>query len=112
MNDLKLFQTAIDEANKALKFDKEKKYQEALKKYLNAVEILNTVKKIQESPDLLVKVEDKIKEYLNRARVLKFSVSKDLGNHSFKKKEFNKELTFFYRPEIEEKKDDDNENPV
>ena len=45
MNDLKLFQTAIDEANKALELDNKKQYQEALKKYLNAVEILNTVKK-------------------------------------------------------------------
>ncbi len=86
MNDLKLFQTAIDEANKALALDNAKKYKDALKKYLNAVEILNTVKKIQENPDLLEKVEEKIKEYLNRARMLKLSVSKDLGNQSFKKK--------------------------
>jgi hypothetical protein len=26
----------------------------------------------------------------------------------FKKKEFNRELTFFYRPDIEEKKEDEN----
>ena len=92
MNVPKLFQTAIDEANEGLVHDQRGEYQKAIKRYLNAVEILNTVKKIHENPELLQKVEEKIVEYLNRAKSLKLLVSKELGNNLFKKKEFIKAI--------------------
>ena len=73
--DSKLFQFAIKEANEAVKFDNQGNYHEALNKYQRAAEILIEFVKFNKNPIMVQKCEEKIREYLDRAKVLKSKLS-------------------------------------
>ena len=60
----KLFQEAIDEANEALTHDKNGQYQQAIRKYLDAVEKLMQFNTINKNEILLERSENKIEEYV------------------------------------------------
>lgn len=62
---------AIALATQAIAFDDEKKYDEAVKHYVKAVEKLNYISKIDESPLNKETYKKKAKEYYDRAMELK-----------------------------------------
>ena len=102
MNVEKLFQTAVNEADEAFVSEKKKEYEIALKKYENAIEILNSAKKIDESHDLdmLEKIDIKIEEFRNRIEIIQAKAQKYIGIKAFKNGEFDKAIEIF-KKEIE-----------
>ncbi len=69
--DSKLFSFAMKEAKEAVEFDKRREYQKAINKYSRAAEILIQFAKFNKNPNLQKLCQEKIQEYVSRAKLLK-----------------------------------------
>ena len=72
--DSKLFSFAMKEAKEAVEFDKKAEYQKAINKYSRAAEILIQFAKYNKNPSLQKICQEKIHEYVSRAKTLKRSL--------------------------------------
>ncbi len=73
--DSNLFQYATREANEAVNLDQKGQYVQAMNKYTRAAEILLEFVKYNKNPIMKKKCEEKITEYINRAKDLKAKIS-------------------------------------
>jgi len=69
-SDSKLFQFAMQIANEAVALDRAKNYSDAVKKYTRAAEVLLEFMKFNKNPNLKQLCQDKMTEYINRAKAL------------------------------------------
>lgn len=69
--DSKLFSFAMKEAKEAVIFDKNGEYQKAINKYSRAAEILIQFIKFNKNPELQKLGNEKVSEYIGRAKLLK-----------------------------------------
>jgi len=72
--DSKLFSFAMKEAKEAVEYDKKAEYQKAINKYSRAAEILIQFAKYNKNPSLQKLCQEKIHEYVSRAKTLKRSL--------------------------------------
>ncbi|MFX0033026.1 MAG: AAA family ATPase [Promethearchaeota archaeon] len=73
--DSKLYQYAVEEANKAIELDQKGHLHQAMNKYFRAAEILIQFVKYNKNPIMIRKCKDQIEQYMNRAQVLKEHLS-------------------------------------
>mmetsp|Transcript_114499 Transcript_114499/g.160750 ORF Transcript_114499/g.160750 Transcript_114499/m.160750 type:complete len:433 (-) Transcript_114499:82-1380(-) len=77
MSNTKAYQTGIEHAKKALAFDNDKKYQEAIKEYGDAIQHFMHVVKWEKNEALAGTVKEKMMGYFNRAEELKKFVKEE-----------------------------------
>ncbi|MHA1729364.1 MAG: AAA family ATPase [Promethearchaeota archaeon] len=84
----KLFKYAMQEAKQAVAFDQSKKYNQARIKYTRAAEILFEFMKYNKNPNLKQLCNEKIHEYISRAKQLQGKRQRvKVGSSDFLKKE-------------------------